>query len=140
MRRPTVSSGSLIPPVVKCSPKPGFEQSSGRPACKCRTTQADRVFITTKGTDVLHCKTIEVRDRGTFIPCCAILVDPAAVARGQDADRYLLRRAGWAENEPNIILVRLEGRGRPAAAGDAYDWPENGGRTMRLAHEHVRDN
>lgn len=38
-------------------------------------------------------KTIEIRDRGTFVPALAIRLEPT-----NEADRYLLGRAGYSSN------------------------------------------
>lgn len=52
----------------------------------------------------MQAKAFELRDRGTFVPAVAVKLDPA-----NDAERYLLRRAGFADGEPHILLGSLEG-------------------------------
>jgi len=67
-------------------------------------------------------KTIEIRDRGTFIPALAVRVD----GRGDP----LLRRAGFGDL-PLVILVHLEGL---RVEWDPYAWDNI---TMRTAHLHL---
>ena len=77
-------------------------------------------------------KTFEIRDAATFIPALAVKLEP-----GNEQDRYLLNRAGYAlkmEDEADyVVLWRLEG-------GDCdwniFDWSN---RTMRKAHQYIRD-
>lgn len=83
---------------------------------------------------MLQCKTFEVRDAMTFIPCVGILCE--AQAPGEIADAYLLRRAGYNETRC-VIFTRLDGHGSNVAPYDPVDWGHN--RTMRLAHEYVLD-
>ncbi len=77
-------------------------------------------------------KTIEVRDSGTFIPMLAVKLQP-----GNDADRYLLARAGFGRTPESqgeyVMLVGLDG-GKDGAACDPYDWP-GGARTRAVAHQ-----
>jgi hypothetical protein len=72
-------------------------------------------------------KTIEIRDRHTFIPALAI-----KTCWGSEEQRYLLRRAGWPDD--GVILVHLQ---NCRSAGDPYDW---GNRTMTAAHEWLLQN
>jgi hypothetical protein len=63
-------------------------------------------------------KTIEVRDRATFMPMLAIRLDP-----GTEADRYLLGRAGYGpEPAQYVLLARIAG-GSGAIHCDPYEWP-----------------
>lgn len=82
----------------------------------------------------LPCKTFEVRDAATFIPCFAILCAPYEIdilLRGA-GDQYLLRRAGYGHNAC-VLFGRLNGG---QAFYDPADW---GDRTMRAAHDFVAD-
>jgi hypothetical protein len=75
------------------------------------------------------CKTIEIRDRGTFIPALAVRLIPTT-----EQDRYLLGRAGYGTDPVQqggyVILVRIAG-GNGQATSDPYDWDT---RTMQAAH------
>lgn len=88
---------------------------------------------------MLPCKTFEVRDAATFIPCVGILCDPGgpnSEAALTDDDSYLLGRAGYRTRRC-VIFTRLDGHGSNKAPYDPVDWPN---RTMRIAHEWVLDN
>lgn len=63
-------------------------------------------------------KTLEVRDKGTFIPVLAIRIS--------GTDGYLVRRAGF--NSAMIYLIHLVGE---RCAYDPYTWTD---RTMQNAH------
>jgi hypothetical protein len=82
-------------------------------------------------------KTIEIRDRGTFIPALAIRLDP-----GSEADRYLLGRAGYGTSPETqkkyVTLMRING-GNGEAHCDPHDWP-SGTRTFQVAHEYIIEN
>jgi len=77
-------------------------------------------------------KTIEVRDRATFIPMLAIRLDP-----GNEADRYLLSRAGYGADPEDqcsyVLLARING-GDGEFKCDPYDW-ETSARTIPEAHK-----
>src|SRR5258706_9839487 len=110
----------------------------------------------------MQAKTLEIRDKATFIPALAIDMNPAevpsdvgpydseqeaqAAARAAidrtDAQRYLLRRSGYllrrsgyAEDErhPTIMLTRLSGDGT-ASWSDVYGWAD---RTFTVAHNYI---
>jgi hypothetical protein len=75
-------------------------------------------------------KTIEVRDKATFIPMLAIRLDP-----GNEADRYLLSRAGYgisAEDQAGYILLARISGGEGEIHCDPFDW--NAARTVPEAH------
>lgn len=73
----------------------------------------------------MEIKTIEVRDKCTFIPALAILLHPR-----DEADKYLLARAGFTTfQDRTVILLPLNGT---RAENDPVDW---GDRTMQVAHE-----
>lgn len=101
----------------------------------------------------MQVKLLEVRDRGTFIPVIAIAMiskfEPpsldmhtaahAAAATAHNARRWLLRQAGYADDErhPTIALAHL-GAAKTAdrVSGktfccDPYDWCD---RTYQVAH------
>ena len=81
-------------------------------------------------------KTVEIRDRGTFIPALAVKMEPAG-----EADRYLLARAGYGttpmDQAQYIVLVQITG-GTGHATSDPYDWP-GGARTYPTAHNWLID-
>lgn len=78
------------------------------------------------------CKTIEIRDRGTFIPAMAIKLQPRC-----DADRYLLARSGYgvhAERQAEyVILMRIDGGEDLKGQCDPNAWGDCP-RTMLEAH------
>lgn len=83
----------------------------------------------------MEVKLLEIRDKATFIPAMAVRLHSR-----DDAEFYLLRRAGYSEAqvqlegvEPYIVLWRLEGG---PAEYDPYSW---GNRTMATAHQHIVD-
>lgn len=77
-------------------------------------------------------KTIEIRDRATFIPalCVEMMADPGS----QSA--YLLRRAGYDDQSVPLIGVTSLSGGKKMCV-DPYDW---GDRTMQVAHDHIAKN
>ena len=97
---------------------------------------------------MLKTKLLEIRDRNTFIPAIAIemisrpLLGDSSVSSltqcdttsDHEARRYLLRRAGYADDErhPTILLTHLDG-GRVAQC-DVYAW---GDRTWKVAHHYI---
>jgi hypothetical protein len=74
-------------------------------------------------------KTVEIRDRATFIPALAIKLTPET-----DGDRYLLGRAGFGRSPEKqaayVLLARIAG-GEGHFDCDAETW---GSRTMTSAH------
>jgi hypothetical protein len=86
---------------------------------------------------MLHAKTFELRDRGTFIPIVAVsckVGDGANVER-YEADEYLLRRSGYRSEYQTVLLTRLDGSGK--AHCDPYDWED---RTFKTAHNYIQNN
>ena len=75
----------------------------------------------------MELKLIELRDRGTFISAVAILVNGGSVA-----ENYLCRRAGYALNNPLVMLGRLEGDGK--LSFEFYD------RTWKVACDELNKN
>jgi len=71
-------------------------------------------------------KCLEVRDRMTFIPVVAINTNPS-----NEEQRYLLRRAGYAQDGQTIVLVNLNDC---RAANDPHEWNS---RTMTAAHTYI---
>lgn len=77
----------------------------------------------------METKALEIRDRGTFIPCLAVDMNPQG-----DEQRYLLRRCGYpCDGKPNVIVTRLDGSG--TATNDPYAW--GGSRTWANAHNWI---
>ena len=78
-------------------------------------------------------KSIEIRDRGTFVPALAIRLDPS-----DERDRFLLARAGFGTTpeaqRAYVLLINL--------VKDApYDAHAHGqARTLTVAHLHLIDN
>lgn len=78
----------------------------------------------------MTCKTIEIRDRGTFVPALLVRLDPA-----DERDRYLLGRSGFgttagAQRE-YVLLINLV----KDAPYDPYG--HGSARTLGVAHQHV---
>ena len=77
-------------------------------------------------------KTLEIRDKNTFIP--VICIHPVA---DNAAQYYLLRRDGYGAgpDEPCIIMIDAQCRG---VAYGPYSW---GGvsRTKKVAHDYIRN-
>jgi hypothetical protein len=106
----------------------------------------------------MEVKLLEVRDRLTFIPVIAIAMLPGPkrdwlhvsdaakeMSRADNARRWLLRKAGYADDErhPTIALAHL-GAAKTAdrASGktfccDPYDWCD---RTYQCAHLYIEKN
>lgn len=80
---------------------------------------------------MMEIKCLELRDAMTFIPVICIRPTP-----NNEAQRYLLRRDGYAGNEAErcIILIDAQCRG---VAYDPYDW--RGSRTKGQAHLYIED-
>lgn len=76
-------------------------------------------------------KTIEIRDRGTFIPALAVRLGPR-----DERDRWLCARAGYGRTEGEqssyVLLILLTDM---RASCDPYEW--GGARTMPVAHKHL---
>lgn len=81
----------------------------------------------------MNSKTIEIRDRGTFIAAIATQLEPS-----NEKDRYLLARSGFGrmagEQKAYILLARFSDS---RCNYDPYEW---GGRTMPVAHEYLIGN
>jgi hypothetical protein len=78
------------------------------------------------------CKTVEIRDRGTFVPALAIRLDPA-----DERDRYLLAQSGFGttaeEMGKYVLLINLV----KDAPYDAFG--HGPARTLRIAHHVLID-
>ena len=94
-------------------------------------------------------KAIEIRDRGTFIPALAVKMVPATEwlvgtkeweaepTRIEEAERYLLRRAGYGFVDPCVVLCRMDANGGSRNASyDPYGW---GDRTFKVAHDYITE-
>lgn len=78
----------------------------------------------------MEIKTLEIRDRGTFLPMFAALCEAS-----NSGQHYLLRRAGYGPDSPRLVLFGyLEGRGH--CYYDPYNW---GDRTKQTAHLYIQD-
>lgn len=84
----------------------------------------------------MQIKLFEVRDAGTFIPCIGIAMNEPA----SEAERYLLRRSGYALEQVGdggcVLFGRMDGG---EFHYDGYDWPMNP-RTMRTAALYIESN
>lgn len=95
-------------------------------------------------------KAFEIRDRGTFIPAMGILMVPTVLTSlsgpggaedwgPNEAERYLLRRAGFADGQL-VVLVRMECSGTDRhATYDPFAWGQNP-RTFFVAHRYIQEN
>lgn len=75
-------------------------------------------------------KCLEIRDRMTFIPVAAVNTAPSSAAQ-----RYLIRRAGYASLGGTVIVVNLNDC---RASNDPYGWGNS--RTMQVAHAYIEEN
>jgi len=80
----------------------------------------------------MEIKCLEVRDRGTFIPVICIRPVP-----DNEAQRYLLRRDGYAGDETEHVIIMIDAQCR-GASYDPYDWPDR--RTKGNAHNFIEQN
>jgi hypothetical protein len=77
-------------------------------------------------------KILELRDEGTFIPLLCVDMNP-----DNEAQRYLLRRVGYAcDGRPNIVITHATADGR-SATNDPYYWCD---RTYKVAHDYIINN
>ena len=79
---------------------------------------------------MLETKLFEVRDRCTYIPVMA-----TKLVTNNIKEKYTLGRAGYSNQYPVIMLVRIE---KPEAHNDAYGWQNS--RTMKEAHLYIAKN
>lgn len=89
---------------------------------------------------MIYSKLFEVRDRGTFIPVLATLIEVVDPGNEWDEwdirDNWLKRRAGYGPDRC-VILCRLECHGvNGNATYDPYSWGV-GVRTMLVAHQNI---
>ena len=77
----------------------------------------------------MNAKIIEIRDRCTYIPVLAI-----KMKSDDEAERYHLRRTGYAEDFPLVAMIPLNNMGR--ATHDPFAW---GDRTCHEAHCYIQD-
>ena len=83
----------------------------------------------------MTCKTLEIRDRGTFIPVLAIQMQ----AVNSKQAYYIHHRCGYPPDGSSIMLMCLnDGR----ATDDPYEWQtlRMGPRTMPVAHDYIIKN
>ena len=74
-------------------------------------------------------KTLEIRDRATFIPVFAI-----STQANNPEQHYLLRRAGYSPNSDLIMIGSLH---KGHHTYNYYDWDD---RTMKTAHKYIEEN
>lgn len=78
----------------------------------------------------MNSKTIEIRDRMTFIAALAVQLEPEC-----EKDRALLARAGFGrspfEQREYVLLIKLTDA---KCNHDPFAW---GDRTMRVAHQYI---
>ena len=78
----------------------------------------------------MTCKTIEIRDRGTFVPALLVRLDPT-----DERDRWLLSRAGFGATaeamREYVLLINLV----KDAPYDPYG--HGSARSLGVAHQHV---
>lgn len=80
----------------------------------------------------MEVKCLEVRDDGTFIPVICLRPVPE-----NEAQRYLLRRDGYAGNDTERCIIMIDAQCR-GVSYDPYNWPD--GRTKCLAHQFIEQN
>lgn len=81
----------------------------------------------------METKVLEIRDDGTLIPVVAF-----STIAGNDAERYLLERAGFDQSEHRIgsvVVVRFH---ETQAQYSPHKWP-GGARTMLVAHLYIKE-
>ena len=82
----------------------------------------------------MKCKTLEIRDEGTFISVLAIQTFPCNYVQ-----RYYLRRVGYPPDGTSIIVMILNDC---KATNDPYEWTYlgYGPRTLPVAHNYIIEN
>jgi hypothetical protein len=77
-------------------------------------------------------KLFELRDEGTFIPIIATLM----AEPDNEAEEYLLARAGYSFQYPSVLVDRLEG-----GYSDYRPYSQHGGgpRTFPTAHKYIEE-
>ncbi len=78
----------------------------------------------------MKAKMFEIRDRGTFIPILAVLMEG-----GSRAERYLIDRAGYRSSGIVALIQVVGGQGEANCCPD--DWA---GRTYPQAHLYIERN
>jgi hypothetical protein len=80
----------------------------------------------------MEVKCLEIRDAGTFVPVICLRPVP-----DNEAQRYLLRRDGYTDNEDEHCIIYIDAQCR-GVAYDCYDWPANP-RTHSIAHHYITE-
>jgi hypothetical protein len=81
----------------------------------------------------MNAKMIEVRDRGTFIPMLAILLDS-----DNDQAAWLLRQAGFRGPDHYVLLCKISGgSGHYKCTADPFDWGVHD-RTYSTVHRYLQ--
>lgn len=92
----------------------------------------------------MNIKLLEIRDRGTCMPCFAfkpnevkhaIGVDPKITASAALVESYLVGRSGYGGTCNAIIFGSLNDPDR--CQNDPYAWPHDGARTLPQAHLYI---
>jgi hypothetical protein len=82
----------------------------------------------------MQTKALEIRDIGTFIPVIATLM--LATGKREIQEGYLLRRNGYSQIHPSVMICRMGANGAKGCASyDPYGWSDS--RTMLTAHEWI---
>lgn len=79
----------------------------------------------------MQVKLLEIRDRATFIPVFAMLMEPGSAEQG-----YLLRRAGYGPESNLIMMGNLSGGNAHYDPYERFDSPK----TLKTAHQYIIDN
>lgn len=83
----------------------------------------------------MQTKAFEIRDRATFIPVIATLMESE-----NEQEHYLLRRSGFGAFCGLVVLCRMEASGVDRnATYDPFAWGMNA-RTYNIAHRYIAQN
>jgi len=91
----------------------------------------------------MQVKMFEIRDRMMFFSVVAVLMEATEPTLGKKdidsyrAERYLLRRAGYAHGSNLVAIGRTEADGLTPFSYDPYSWYNN--RTMPVAHRYITE-
>jgi hypothetical protein len=93
----------------------------------------------------MRVKLLEVRDRGTCMPCFAFKPNEAkedhendAYAKQHIVESFLVGRSGYGGNCDAVVFGSLVDPNR--CQYDPYSWPHDGARTLKAAHHYVSEN
>lgn len=77
----------------------------------------------------METKTLEIRDRMTFMPCLAIKCHAT-----NERESFLLRRDGYSSETALVLFGRLGGG---KFTYESFEWAD---RTMQTAHQYIEQN